>query len=200
MENIDFYEIKDKKELREYITCDARACGRTKLRADIFDDTVWKFQLALRKFEYYTSCGRKKSLLFPLYVYYKLKLHNLSVKCGFTVPTHRIGKGLCIVHRGPVVISAVSFIGENVRIHEGVTIGATNMVNKAPRIGNNVFIATGAKIIGDISIADGVCIGANAVVVKSITEPNTTWAGIPAKKISNNSSRLNLCPMLFEEN
>ena len=65
--------------------------------------------------------------------------------------------------------------------------------NKAPKIGNNVFIATGAKIIGNITIADGVAIGANAVVVKDILEPNTSWGGVPARKLSDNGSEKYIC-------
>lgn len=52
-------------------------------------------------------------------------------------------------------------------------------------IGNNVYIRMGARILGDITIADNVVIGANAVVTKSITEPGITVAGIPVKKISD---------------
>ena len=55
-------------------------------------------------------------------------------------------------------------------------------------LGANSFIASGAKILGAIVIADDVAIGANAVVVKSITESGTTWAGVPARKISDNNS------------
>ena len=55
---------------------------------------------------------------------------------------------------------------------------------KSPQIGNNVYIGSGAKIIGDIKIASNTVIGAGAVVVKSIEEENTTWAGVPAKMIN----------------
>lgn len=58
----------------------------------------------------------------------------------------------------------------------------------AATIGDNVFIGTGAKIIGDIAIADDCVIGANSVVVKSITEKGITVAGVPAKKVSSNNS------------
>lgn len=61
-------------------------------------------------------------------------------------------------------------------------------VNGAPIIGNKVFIGSGGKIIGSITIADDVVIGANAVVTKDFLEANTTWAGNPAKKVSNNGS------------
>ena len=70
---------------------------------------------------------------------------------------------------------------------QGVTIGS-DVEDKAPKIGNNVFIAAGAKVLGGIRIADGVCIGANAVVIKDILEPNITVGGIPARKISDNNS------------
>ena len=43
-------------------------------------------------------------------------------------------------------------------------------------------------IIGNITIADDVVIGANAVVIHSITEPGITVAGNPAKKVSNTGS------------
>ena len=55
-------------------------------------------------------------------------------------------------------------------------------------IGNNVFLASGCKIIGEVEITDNVAVGANAVVVKNIVEKGTTWVGVPAKKVSNNDS------------
>lgn len=65
-------------------------------------------------------------------------------------------------------------------------------------IGDNVFLASGAKIIGDIHIADDVAVGANAVVVKSVEESGITVGG-PAKKISDNNSHANLNRKLFSE-
>ena len=52
-----------------------------------------------------------------------------------------------------------------------------------PVIGNNVNIGVGAKIIGDIYIADNVCIGANAVVTESCHVEGATLIGVPAKMI-----------------
>ena len=69
-----------------------------------------------------------------------------------------------------------------------MNLGATGGNSLSPIVGNNVFIGTGAKLIGGITVADGVSIAANAVVVKDILEPNTTWGG-PAKKLSNHSSK-----------
>ena len=61
----------------------------------------------------------------------------------------------------------------------------------------NCYLGSGAKVIGEVSIADNVAVGAGAVVTKDITEPGTTWAGVPARKISDRDSRSNLCKSLF---
>ena len=79
------------------------------------------------------------------------------------------------------------YIGENCRIHEGVTIGASGG-SDAPIIGNDVFLASGCKVMGKVKIADGCVIGANAVVVKSVEEKGVTVGGVPAKIISKNNS------------
>ena len=191
--------ITTKKELREYLAADAKADGRASVRATIFGDEVWKFQIALRKLEYYKNRkGISRYLTLPLRVYYQFRHHYLSVRLGFSIATGVFDKGLAIAHYGTIVVARTARVGQNCRIHEGVTIGATNGSLQAPKIGNNVFIASGAKIIGDITIADDVAIGANAVVVKSIEEQGTTWGGVPARKISDNSSRANLNKSLFE--
>jgi serine O-acetyltransferase len=52
-----------------------------------------------------------------------------------------------------------------------------------PIIGDNCDIGVGAKIIGDITIADNVTIGAGAIVNKSCLESNVVLAGIPARII-----------------
>tara|TARA_R110002051_G_scaffold313322_3_gene389312 strand:+ start:3030 stop:3455 length:426 start_codon:yes stop_codon:yes gene_type:complete len=94
-----------------------------------------------------------------------------------------IGKGTRFAYGGiGVIIHKDSVIKENVLIGSGVVIGGKEGSVNVPIIGNNVKIATGAKILGDISIGDNVIIGANAVVLKSIPD-NAVVAGIPAKII-----------------
>ena len=88
-------------------------------------------------------------------------------------------------------------VGRNCRLQEGVTIGATNGSHEAATIGDNCYFGSGAKVIGAVTIADDVAVGANAVVTKDITEPGTSWAGIPAGKISDKDSHSNLCQDLF---
>ena len=54
-----------------------------------------------------------------------------------------------------------------------------------PRFGQKRDIGVGARILGDIYIADDIVIGANSVVTKTFDEPGITIAGIPAKKIEH---------------
>ena len=85
-------------------------------------------------------------------------------------PAAKIGRRLFIDHGMGVVIGATAVIGNDVMIYHDVTLGArTNEPGKRhPTIGNNVVIGSGARVLGDISIGDGVKINANVVVTKSV--------------------------------
>lgn len=191
--------ITTKSELQYYFTQDAIALHRKgKKHPSILGDEIWKYQIILRKAEYYHNLyhASKKQYVISC-AWYRFRFHRWSIKLGLSIPLNVFGPGLSIAHYGTIVVNSAAKVGKNCRIHEGVNIGATNGSRAAPQIGNNVFIGSGAKIIGDISIADDVAIGANAVVVKSITEKGVTYGGIPARKISDNDSRANLAPELF---
>lgn len=112
----------------------------------------------------------------------------MSVRLGFTIPLNVFGPGLCIAHRGTIVINKDTRVGENCRIHACTNIGSGRGGVSAPQIGNNVYIGPGAKIFGDITIADNIAIGANSVVNKSFYEKGISIAGVPAKKINNKGS------------
>ncbi|MBE7032647.1 MAG: serine acetyltransferase [Ruminococcaceae bacterium] len=189
--------ITTKKELKEFLLQDAKANKRSSVRSKFFGDELWNFQKLMRKCDYF-SFKRKSNILYNLpFIFVKFRYHRLSVKLGFSMPYNVFDKGLSVAHRGTIVVNGKSQIGKNCRIHACVNIGVSGK-SEAPRIGNNVFIGPGVKIVGGVAIADGVCLGAGAVVVKSITEPNTTWGGVPAKKISDNSSHKLLSDRLFE--
>lgn len=121
---------------------------------------------------------------------YKLLHHRNSVKLGIEIGPNCCGKGLSIVHAGTIQINGDARIGDNLRIQEGVTIGAGS--GGVPTIGNNVYLGSGCKVIGNVKIADDCAVGANAVVVKDILEKGITVAGVPAKKVSDNNSHLSV--------
>lgn len=66
-----------------------------------------------------------------------------------------------------------------------MTIGGRLKISGVPVIGNDVYIATGAKILGPITIGNNSVVGANAVVIHNVPE-NTVVAGLPAKVIESN--------------
>lgn len=94
----------------------------------------------------------------------------------------QIGGGMRLLHNGlGVVIHPKSVIGENLRIHQNVTIGGRTGYG-LPIIGNNVMIGAGAVIMGEIKVGNNVKIGANAVVMTDIPD-NCIAVGVPAKII-----------------
>lgn len=99
-------------------------------------------------------------------------------------PGAKIGKGLFIDHGMGVVIGETAEVGDDVTIYHGVTLGGTgkHTGKRHPTIGNNVFIGTGAKILGPITVGDNAKIGANSVVLHNVPE-GATAVGIRAKNI-----------------
>lgn len=180
--------IKSKSDYKRYLEQDKIALRLQHLNLIdkflnfISPNQIWKFQKLLRKVEYFQNCKSSGfSKLFYFYLKYKFK--NQSIKLGFTIPPNVFGPGLAIIHYGTIVVNNNAKVGANCRIHVCVNIGASGGMSTAPQIGNNVYIAPGSKIYGDIKIANNVAIGANAVVNKSFEEEGILLAGNPAKRI-----------------
>jgi serine O-acetyltransferase len=96
--------------------------------------------------------------------FWRLFLHvNISVKAD-------IGPGLLLVHPTSIMIPSTT-IGENCLIFHEVTIGSNLTRGGMPKIGNNVDIYVGARVLGGITIGDNAKIGANCVVTSNVA-PN----------------------------
>lgn len=106
-------------------------------------------------------------------------------------PGARIGKKLFIDHGSGVVIGETCEIGDNVTIYQGVTLGGTGKEKgkRHPTVGNNVIIATGAKVLGSFKIGDNSKIGAGSVVLQEVP-PNATVVGIKAKIVIQDGKRV----------
>ena len=98
------------------------------------------------------------------YLCWILKRHYMY-KYGFQIGG-TIGKGFFIGHFGTVVVNEDTVIGENCNIAHGVTIGVTRRGKKTgvPVIGNEVWIGTGAVIVGKIKVGNNVLIAPNSFV------------------------------------
>jgi serine O-acetyltransferase len=106
---------------------------------------------------------------------YRMNYRNHGLEIS---PGADIGGGLYIAHPHGCVIHAQK-IGENCSIVSGVTIGMRNRW-EFPIIGDNVFIGSGARILGGIKIGDGAKIGANSVVIHDVPD-HATVIGVPAR-------------------
>ena len=104
----------------------------------------------------------------------------------------KIGPGINIMHGHGIVIGSGVHIGSNCKIFDSTSFGnkdtETNIVEQ-PTIKDHCIIGTGAKIIGKITIGENSIIGANSVVNTDIP-PNSVAAGVPARVIKKNISKL----------
>ena len=96
-----------------------------------------------------------------------------------------IGPGLLMNH-GHVIVDGVVTIGANCSLAPFVTLGLNtggpDVSFEGPKLGHFVFVGTGAKILGAVSIGDNARIGANAVVMSDVPS-NCTAVGVPARVI-----------------
>lgn len=101
-------------------------------------------------------------------------------------PEVKIGKNTVFGYGGlSLVLHKDSVIGENCRLGSGVTLGSKNPDRRAPIIGDNCFIATGAKILGGVVVGKNSVVGANAVVTEDVPS-KCIVVGIPAKVVKSN--------------
>lgn len=97
-------------------------------------------------------------------------------------PAAQIGRRFFIDHGEGVVIGETTIIGDDVLIYQQVTLGGTGNDHgkRHPTIGNHVIIGAGAKVLGDIIIADHVRIGAGSVVIEDVPS-HSTVVGVPGR-------------------
>jgi serine O-acetyltransferase len=110
----------------------------------------------------------------------KRRIQFWSIITGADIaPEATLGGGLMLPHPNGIVFHRDAVIGVNCMIMQQVTIGQLAS-DGAPRLGNNVYVGAGAKVLGPITIGDGASIGANAVVLADVP-PHATAVGIPAR-------------------
>ena len=179
--------IKSKEDYKKFLEMDRLCREEKRKKPKFYGDDIWKYTILLRKIEYYNNC--KKSLVFkPIKMYLKYKYSKLGVKLGIHIPINVFDSGLNIKHGGGIIVNRDARVGKNCVLYHGVTIGTTRYRGGVPQIGNNVCIAVGAKLFGNIKLGSNITVGANAVVDKSFDKDGVTIAGIPAKIISNKGS------------
>jgi serine O-acetyltransferase len=108
-------------------------------------------------------------------------------------PGATIGKRLFIDHGMGVVIGETAEIGDDVLLYQGVTIGGTGSQagKRHPTLKNRVVVGTGASVLGNITLEDGVKVGAGSVVVHSVPAGSTV-VGIPGKIVRSRAASIGM--------
>lgn len=106
-------------------------------------------------------------------------------------PGAKIGRRFFIDHGMGVVIGETCEIGNNVTVFQGVTLGGTGKEKgkRHPTILDNALIATGAKVLGSITIGENSKIGAGSVVLRDVPS-NSTVVGIPGRVVIQDGIRI----------
>ncbi len=122
---------------------------------------------------------------------------RLILRCGASINTAaEIGPGLRIPHPHGVVIGQGVRIGRRAYILQGVTLGGEGGKRRpdgqsGPRLGDDVLIGAGAKLLGPIRVGSRVRIGANAVVNTDLPDDSTA-VGVPARVVKLADKRIPL--------
>lgn len=151
---------------------------------------AWKKELqfvkTLRHVEYAMGLSGIQKWIIAGYGYWRVKYFILSRYSHVMIPPFVFEEGLLIAHLQNIIVSSAVQVGKYCCLFHNVTMGVSIGVNdkgKCPKIGNGVTICCGAGLFGNIELADGITVGANAVVTKSFHEKNCVIGGIPAKVI-----------------
>lgn len=109
-------------------------------------------------------------LRIPMWVLYRLakllvRRYNVHLWAGRNGT--RIGAGLKLIHPTNIMIGRDVEIGEDCLIFHDVTLG-TGQIPGTPKIGSNVDIYPGARLLGGVTIGDHSMVGANCVVTRDV--------------------------------
>lgn len=185
-ENIDYNDIiwhkynitsKHVKSIKKELLLDANAILNNDPAANSINEIInvypGFFAIFTHRIAYYLWNNNLKE-------YARIISEYAHFKTGIDIhPNAKIGKRFCIDHGNGVVIGETTIIGNDVRIYQGVTLGALSLKNplklknqkRHPTIKNNVIIYASATILGgNTIIGNNVIIGGNTFVTSSIED------------------------------
>lgn len=176
--------IQTKAQLKDWLDFELPRYSKSFIHNVLLDTEgaiLRRHQLLLRKAEYYSNNGKR--LIARIYVFRLLRMQN---RHALHIPLNCCGRGLKIMHLGPILVNSGAQLGERCSLHINTGIVAGGRSSAAPVLEDGVVVGFGAVIVGNVHIAKNVAIGANAVVNRDVLEENIAVAGVPAKKISDN--------------
>lgn len=178
-----YAELK-KKLRKQYLGGSLKALLIARLsQSDAYD--IYRFLLHLRRYEYLITCPT--IVLKKIQRFWHLRQYQtFGKKLGYMIGDGVLGEDVILYHRGSIIINPEVRMGSKCKFHGDCCLGvARTGQSGCPTLGNGVDVGIGARVLGDIYIADNIIIGANAVVTRSFYEPGITIAGIPARKVKD---------------
>lgn len=169
--------LKTIPKIREYLDTDLQAAVDGDPAASSKDEVIFSYP-GFYAITVYRLAHELFKLSVPMIP--RIMTEHAHSRTGIDIhPGAAIGKYFFIDHGTGIVIGETTTIGENVKIYQGVTLGALSTkegqklrgTKRHPTIGNNVTIYSGASILGgDTVIEENVVVGGNAFITKSIRE------------------------------
>ncbi len=145
---------------------------------------LWKFQKRLRITEFHKNNNNRIRFAINWWIF-----NRMRIKYGLHLGLNVFGVGLKIMHLGPILVNEKVKVGKNCSIHSNTALVARGTDDSVPVLGDDIVIGFGSCVLGGVNIANGIAIGAHALVNKSFDEEGIAIAGVPAKKISQNGKR-----------
>lgn len=167
-----------REDLRRHWAADEPAARKVQIALET--QGVWA--TAVFRFGQWVYGGDAGPATLPGKAAYKVLAKAVEVSTGISVPAScRIGPGFYIGHFGTIIVHPETVMGARCSIGQGVTFGTRGQGHSGvPRLGDDVYVGAGAKVLGPVTLGDGASVGANAVVVKDVPAGHVA-VGIPAK-------------------
>lgn len=162
-------------QMREYLSTDVEAALNGDPAASSTDEVIFSYPglFAVTIYRIAHELYLLKVPMIPrIMTEYAHSITGIDIHPGAT-----IGKYFFIDHGTGIVVGETTEIGDNVKIYQGVTLGALSTrkgqqlrgMKRHPTIGNNVTIYANTTVLGgDTVIGDGTVIGGNSFLVTSV--------------------------------
>lgn len=127
--------------------------------------------LAVHRLGNWRMTIKTKALRLPVSLSYKVLERSVRAIHGVELPySVKVGRRVRIDHGIGLIVHGSSEIGDGCCLRHGVTLGNKGLTDRlgAPKLGPNVDVCAGAKIIGRVTIGPTTVIGANAVVTRDV--------------------------------
>ena len=178
-DNLTFELLNSLPDLRDVLRADVEAAYNGDPAARCYDEIILSYPglkaIAIQRLAHVLFCA-EVPLIPRMMTEYAHSETGIDIHPGAT-----LGRGIFIDHGTGVVIGETAVLGDNVRIYQGVTLGAVSFPQNAcgvlikglrrhPTIGSNVTIYSGASVLGDVTIGDDSVIGGNVWLTESLPQ------------------------------